>query len=306
MKRNLTKKGKASLFRVLNRFTLGIWVMMALLCGSVITYSCSAVNEAVVESQQSILAVATSQITSTLNATTNFLEEGVTDYVINGNANTEKNTLEDYLESERMAGFLEIKMASNPCITCVFFTDTDSDLRLSRFQSNIYYTEKFAINDYLAAASSFESDVGAGAWHFIQVDESYYLMQYYRLRYGGLGVLIGLDDLLSSLDVLKANADIAYCLTDAGGLVLTGSRAGSVIQNDAKEYRADKELRITATTNLVPLRVTALRRVGGTLYNTSWIPFVFGVMGIVSIVLGVAMIWYGKYFLKKLKNISYL
>lgn len=292
MKRNLTKKGKASLFRVLNRFTLGIWVMMALLCGSVITYSCSAVNEAVVESQQSILAVATSQITSTLNATTNFLEEGVTDYVINGNANTEKNTLEDYLESERMAGFLEIKMASNPCITCVFFTDTNSDLRLSRFQSNIYYTEKFAINDYLAAASSFESDVGTGAWHFIQVDESYYLMQYYRLRYGGLGVLIGLDDLLSSLDVLKANADIAYCLTDAGGLVLTGNRAGSVIQNDAKEYRADKELRITATTNLVPLRVTALRRVGGTLYNTSWIPFVFGVMGIVSIGL---VAWYNHY-----------
>ena len=292
MKQDLPKKGKASLFRVLNRFTLGIWVMMALLCGSVITYSCSAVNEAVVESQQSILAVATSQITTTLNATTNFLEEGVTDYVINGNANTEKNTLEDYLESERMASFLEIKMASNPCITCVFFTDTNSDLRLSRFQSKIYYTEKFAINDDLAAASSFESDVGTGDWHFVLVDEKYYLMQYYRLRYGGLGVLIGLDDLLNSLDVLKANEDIAYCLTDAEGLVLTGSRSGSVIQNDVKEYRADKELRITATTNLVPLRVTALRRIGGTLYNTNWIPFVFGAMGVVSIGL---VTWYNHY-----------
>ncbi len=30
------------------------------------------------------------------------------------------------------------------------------------------------------------------------------------------------------------------------------------------------------------------------------------IMGIVSLVLGVGMIWYGKYFLKKLKNISYL
>lgn len=30
------------------------------------------------------------------------------------------------------------------------------------------------------------------------------------------------------------------------------------------------------------------------------------VMGILAVVLGVGMIWYGKYFLKKLKNISYL
>lgn len=30
------------------------------------------------------------------------------------------------------------------------------------------------------------------------------------------------------------------------------------------------------------------------------------VMGIVAIMLGFGMIWYGKYFLKKLKNISYL
>lgn len=30
------------------------------------------------------------------------------------------------------------------------------------------------------------------------------------------------------------------------------------------------------------------------------------VMGIVAVVMGFGMIWYGKYFLKKLKNISYL
>ena len=30
------------------------------------------------------------------------------------------------------------------------------------------------------------------------------------------------------------------------------------------------------------------------------------IMGIVAVVMGVGMIWYGKYFLKKLKNISYL
>lgn len=29
-------------------------------------------------------------------------------------------------------------------------------------------------------------------------------------------------------------------------------------------------------------------------------------MGIISVALGVGMIWYGRYFLKKLKNISYL
>lgn len=30
------------------------------------------------------------------------------------------------------------------------------------------------------------------------------------------------------------------------------------------------------------------------------------IMGVASLVLGIGMIWYGKYFLKKLKNISYL
>jgi hypothetical protein len=29
-------------------------------------------------------------------------------------------------------------------------------------------------------------------------------------------------------------------------------------------------------------------------------------MGMVSLALGIGLIWYGKYFLKKLKNISYL
>ncbi|MFN7140310.1 MAG: hypothetical protein ACK4UN_13320 [Limisphaerales bacterium] len=30
------------------------------------------------------------------------------------------------------------------------------------------------------------------------------------------------------------------------------------------------------------------------------------VMGILAVVMGVGMIWYGKYFLRKLKNIGYL
>lgn len=292
MKQNPAKKEKASLFKVLNRFTLGIWVMMALLCGSVIAYSCSAVNRTVVDSQQSILAVATSQIATTLDSSVNILEEGVMDYVANGNANTEKNTLADYLESQRMASFLEIKMEGNPCVTCVFFTDTDSQLRLSRFQSQIYYPEKFAINDYLATAASFESDVETGTWHCVRVEDRYYLMQYYRLRYGGLGVMIGLEDLLNNLEVLQPNKDVTYCLTDGEGLVLTGDRSGTVIRNDTKEYRSGNELLVTASLNRLPLRVTALRRVKGNLYNTSWIPLLFSFLGVVSLGL---VAWYNHY-----------
>lgn len=283
MKQSPAPKQKASLFRVLNRFILGIWVMMALLCGSVIVYSFNAMNQAVVESQQNILAVATSQISTTLASATGFLEESVMDYVANGNANTGKNTLAEYLESERMASFLEIKMEGNPCVTCAFFTDTDSEVRLTRFHPQIYYTEKFSITDYLTAAGSFENDAQTGGWHYVLIDGRYYLMQYYRLRYGGLGLLIGLDRLLDSVEALKANEDVQYCLTDGNGLVLTGGGMGSTIHNAQPESLRGRELWVTASLPQVPLRISALRQVEGGLYGTSWVPLLFAGLGVLSL-----------------------
>lgn len=280
-----TNQKKKSLFSMLNRFTLSIWLLLLLLCGIIVIYSCWAINKTIVESQQSILAVATNQLTMTLQSASNLLDEGVMDYVANGNEHAGENTMEKYLESNRIATFFEIKMQINPCVDCVFFTDDDSTLRLTRFQSRLYYTEKFAISDYLSNIDELENDAMTGNWHTAFIDEHYYLIQYYRIRSGGLGVVIGLDNLLNSVEAIRTGSYVQYCLTDNNGNVLTGTNTNMVLKNEGAETVNGNILWITAELTNAPLRISAGQKTNAILYGTNWIPILFILLGASSVIL---------------------
>ncbi len=279
------QKKKKSLFVILSRFNFVIWLIMVVLCVAIVVYSYYEVSHADETMQRNILTVGKNQVSVALKSAANFLDESVRDYVENGNQQTDKNSLETYLESRRMGAFLDVKMQSDTCVDCVFFKDTDASLRLIRFQPRIFYPEKFALCDFLSSSTDFENDARSNDWHFVFLDGRYYLMRFYRLQYGGFGVLVGLDALKQSASALASTDETVYCLADKQGRIVTGSQRGESLPGDVGKSLLGVKKTIFEEVDETPLQIVAQRQSPNLMYGMIWIPILFAILGIVAIAL---------------------
>jgi two-component system, sensor histidine kinase YesM len=269
-----------------------ILLMTLILCAATTVYSYKVVNKTVVSSQEQTMTLAASQINSELKSATYMLTEAMMDYITNQNNYMNQDSLSQYLASMHLATLLDTKMESNTAVDCVFFSNTSSETLLTRFQSRVKYKEKFAIADFVSNTEGFDNDATSGNWHVVNVNGVYYLQQFYRLRYGGLGVLVNLDNLLSATKAASVERDVQYVFTDLEGTVLAGFDSGGLLQtktvSNGKKVSFNAEEKFLVVTLNLPdfsMRLSCIKATNGILYGTSWMPYLFILLGLVSIVI---------------------
>ncbi len=275
---------KRSLFVTLNRYNIGIWLIMVVLCVSAIVYSFHEVRSEAVRAEQSIVDVGKNQLSASLDSAAKVLNEGVRDYLSVFDFYSPSGAEREYRETSRLAAFMETKMEVNPCVDCIFFID-DGVVSLKRFQLRVLYDEKFALTDYLAGSAETISSVESNSWILVNIAGRNYLLRYYRLSFRGLGVLIDPDTLLQSASALAGDADERYCLINGDGLVISGPGTGETLPPDEGADLSSRQLRVTEAIAGTPLRVCAVKTFKGFLYDTGWAPFLFVSLGVIAVVL---------------------
>ncbi len=261
-----------------------------LLCIVITAYSYAAVNKSVVASMRGSLELGSGQIRNSLQSANNMLTETMADYVGIAGQFSDGDALEQYLASRHMASLLDTKMASNTAVDCVFFTDTAAKILLTRYQSRVNWDRKFALQDFLLSADTFENDAVSGGWHVVTVQGQAYFLQFFRLRYGGLGVLIDLSSLLGGLSGMAGDGNVQYLLTDAAGGVLASRGAAltdaAQFSMDGREVAASSRQHYVAVSMAVlpdSLTIVCLRYAQGLLYSASNIPLLFLLLSVAAV-----------------------
>lgn len=281
---------KKSLIVSISVIIAAILIMTLVLCVALTTYSYKVVNEAVITAQERTMAVAVSQITSELKAATNMLSETMMDYITNADNYMDQDSLKQYLASRHMAALLNTKLESNFAVDCVFFSNTAAESLLTRFQPRVMIEEKFNIQDYVHNTDNFKNDAISGAWHIVNINGINYLQQFYRLKYGGLGVLINLNNLLHSTEAVSVQKDMQYVFTNLEGTILAQSSNTGLLyvqkvdNTDKVNFDAKAKLLIvTLELTDFSLRISSLKTANGVLYGKSWMPYLFLLLGVASI-----------------------
>ncbi len=195
----------------------------------------------IVQQQKSLMSLAMEQIDAELSAASTTLNEMSLDNLGKLNSYQQQDSLKRYVASVNMTSVLENKVRSNEALACLYFAYPEGSTYLFRYQSQVDWSQKFAIEDYIKANPTLINDAVDGHWHLLQLGGSYYLMQTYTLQQIRIGAFVELDRFVSILKNTSNARNVQYLITDENGVVLAGDEQDVLGDSQTKPFPNETE-----------------------------------------------------------------
>lgn len=214
------KEKKNSIVFKISMILVTILVAVIILMVSYHRSSFLAASQNMQEQQRRVMNVHSQQIQAAFSSATATLDELALDNLGKTSTLPNANAFRRYSDASDLAEILAAKIDSNPRLACLYFLYGDLDVYLARYSSVLDWRRKFLIEDFLHSGTGMENDALSNAWHILNLGDSCFLQQNYRIGPANIGVLISVEDLLNGMQG-TGDMQSTYLLTDGTGRVLT-------------------------------------------------------------------------------------